>query len=256
MPTAAPVATGSVPPSSISPSTQDTGKFCATAPFPPTKSSWSYSGKMVHMKDPPKSHRRNWTFRVIVVLFLALILGFLGWSCWVYVQIEDYAGLDQAAPSDAIGVLGAAEYDGQPSPVFRARLDHAHELYNRGIAPLIIVLGGTGGDEYSEGAVGRDYLMSLGIPESAIIAETESQNTEEQAHRIAVIARANGLRRLVVVSDGTHLFRIHEICAADGLDVLTSPRTRVSFGGGTAESERLAHEILSYTGWRLHLHLP
>ena len=71
--------------------------------------------------------------------------------------------------------------------------------------------------------MGRDYLMSLGIPESAIIAETQSRNTEEQAHRIAVIARTNSLRRLVVVSDGTHLFRIHEICAADGLDVLTSP---------------------------------
>jgi uncharacterized SAM-binding protein YcdF (DUF218 family) len=97
--------------------------------------------------------------------------------------------------------------------------------------------------------------MSLGIPESAIIAETESRNTEEQAHRIAVIARANNLRRLVVVSDGTHLFRIHEICAADGLNVFTSPRTRVSIGGGTAESERIAHEILSYTAWRLHLHL-
>ena len=212
--------------------------------------------EMVDMKDLPKPHRRNWSLRLMVVLCLILTLGFLGWSCWVYVQIEDYAGLDQAAPSDAIAVLGAAEYDGQPSPVFRARLDHAHDLYSRGIAPLIIVLGGTGGDEHSEGAVGRDYLANLGISESAIIAETHSQNTEEQAHRIAVIARTNGLRRLVVVSDGTHLFRIHEICAADGLDVLTSPRTRVSFGGSTAESERLAHEILSYTGWRLHLHLP
>ena len=211
---------------------------------------------MVHMKGLPKPNRRNWTFRVIVVLFLASILGFLGWSCWVYVQIENYAGLDQAAPSDAIGVLGAAEYDGRPSPVFRARLDHARELYNRGIAPLIITLGGTSGDEYSEGAVGREYLMSMGIPESAIIAETESRNTDEQAHLIAVIARANGLRRLVVVSDGTHLFRIHEICAADGLDVLTSPRTRVSVGGGTAEAERIAHEILTYTAWRLHLYLP
>jgi len=144
---------------------------------------------------------------------------------------------------------------------FKARLDHAHELYKRGIAPLIITLGGTStlagasGADLSEGAVGRDYLISLGVPESAIIAETESRDTEEQAHRIAVIARTNGLRRLVVVSDGTHLFRIHEICTADGLDVLTSPRTRISVGGGTAEAERIAHEILSYTAWRLKLHL-
>ena len=120
----------------------------------------------------------------------------------------------QAAPSDAIGVFGAAEYDGRPSPVYRARLDHALELYSHGIAPLIITLGGNGGDQYNEGAVGREYLMGMGVPESAIIAETESRNTEESARRIAVIARANGLRRLVIVSDGTHLFRIHEICAA------------------------------------------
>jgi uncharacterized SAM-binding protein YcdF (DUF218 family) len=208
---------------------------------------------IVHMNRPPKSKLRNWTFRATVVLFLALILGLLGWSCWVYVQIENYAGIDQTAPSDAICVLGAAEYDGTPSPVFRARLDHARELYDRGIAPLIITLGGTNKDEFSEGAVGRDYLMSLGIPESAIIAETESRNTEEQAHRIAIIARANNLRSLIVVSDGTHLFRIHEICAADGLNVLTSPRTRVSIGGGAAEAVRIAHEILSYTAWRLRL---
>jgi uncharacterized SAM-binding protein YcdF (DUF218 family) len=96
--------------------------------------------------------------------------------------------------------------------------------------------------------------MAKGVPESAIIAETQSHNTEESARRIAVIARANNIRKLVVVSDGTHLFRIHEICAADGLDVLTSPRTRVSIQGGEQETSRIAHEILSYTAWRLHLH--
>jgi uncharacterized SAM-binding protein YcdF (DUF218 family) len=69
-----------------------------------------------------------------------------------------------------------------------------------------------------------------------------------------VIARANGMRRLVVVSDGTHLFRIHAICAANGLDVLTSPRPRVTIAGGSVEFERIAHEILSYTAWRMHLH--
>ena len=209
---------------------------------------------MMHMEDPAKPKHRNWTLRIALLLLLALIIGFAGWCCWVYVQIENFAALDQAAPSDAIGVLGAAEYDGRPSPVFRSRLDHAKELYSRGIAPLIITLGGTGGDEYSEGAVGREYLMSLGVPASAIIAETESRTTEESARRIAVIARANGMRRLVVVSDGTHLFRIHAICSADGLDVLTSPRPRATIAGGSQEFERIAHEILSYTAWRMHLH--
>ncbi len=180
-------------------------------------------------------------------------IGIAGWCRWVYVQIERYASEDMAAPADAIVVFGAAEYDGHPSPVFRSRLDHAESLYSRGIAPLIITLGGGGGDQYSEGAVGREYLIGAGVPASDIIAETESKDTEESSRRVAVIARANGLRRLVVVSDATHLFRIHEICSANGLDVLTSPRPRVQIEGNAGETQRVVHEIVTYTAWRLHL---
>lgn len=206
------------------------------------------------MKAQASSESRKWILRSVLLVFLALAVGILVWCRWVYVQIGRYAGQDQAAPADAIAVFGAAEYDGRPSPVYRARLDHAEALYNRGIAPLIITLGGDGGDQFSEGGVGREYLMGEGIPESAIIAETESRSTEESARRIAVIARTNGLRRLVVVSDATHLFRIHEICAADGLNVLTSPRSRVPIEGSTPETEPIVHEMLSYTLWRLELH--
>jgi vancomycin permeability regulator SanA len=206
------------------------------------------------MKCSTTSNRRNWALRAVLVLLLLCALCAFGWCRWVYVQIERYAAEDHAAPADAIGVFGAAEYDGRPSPVYRARLDHALALYHHGIAPLIITLGGNGGDQYNEGAVGLEYLVGMGVPESAIIAETESRNTEESARRIAVIARANGLLRLVIVSDGTHLFRIHEICAAEGLDVLTSPRPRVAIEGGSQEFERIEHEMLSYTAWRLHLH--
>jgi uncharacterized SAM-binding protein YcdF (DUF218 family) len=188
------------------------------------------------------------------LIFLGVVLGGFAWCWWVYAQIGRYAVLDQAVPSDAIGVFGAAEYDGRPSPVFRARLDHARNLYDRGIAPLIITLGGDGGDDHSEGAVGREYLMGTGVPESAIIAETQSRSTSESARRIAVIARTNGLHRLVVVSDGTHMFRIHSICAADGLNVLISPRP--SSAAETADApdwDAMTHEILTYTLWRLHL---
>jgi uncharacterized SAM-binding protein YcdF (DUF218 family) len=187
-------------------------------------------------------------------ILLAALTGACAWSRWVYVQIERYAAIDMAAPVDAIAVFGAAEYDGKPSPVYRARLDHALALYHRGIAPLVITLGGPGGDHYTEGAVGREYLMGAGVPEEAIIAETQSRTTEDSARRIAVIAHANHLKKLVIVSDANHLFRIHSICAADGLDVLTSPRPRVAIEGGTQESGALFHEILSYTLWRLHLH--
>ncbi len=102
--------------------------------------------------------------------------------------------------------------------------------------------------------MGEEYLISKGVPEADIIAETESRNTEESARRIAVIARVNGLHRLVVVSDDTHMFRIHAICAAEGLDVLTSPRPRPRVEDKTLEAERIAHEILSYTFWRMHLY--
>ena len=197
---------------------------------------------------------RKWVLRTAAFLILALVIGSAFWCHWVYSQIEVYAARDEAAPADAICIFGAAEYDGRPSPVFRARLDHALELYRRGIAPILIPLGGNGGDQYNEGTVGRDYLISKGVSEQDIIAETESRNTEESARRIAVIAQANGFRRLVIVSDGTHLFRIHAICAADGLDVLTSPRPRPQVEDRKLNAERLVHEILSYTLWRMHLH--
>lgn len=194
--------------------------------------------------------------RVIAVLAVLVVLALSGvlWCRWVYRQIEIYAMRDEAAPADAIVVFGAAEYDGKPSPVLRARLDHALSLYRRGIAPLMITSGGAAeGDRFSEGSVGVAYLRGAGVPEHATIAETQSRNTLDSARQVAVIARANGLKRLVIVSDGTHLFRIHAICASEGLDVLTSPRPRVPVEGGVGEGQRMAREILSYTLWRLHL---
>lgn len=191
----------------------------------------------------------RWSLIALAVLAIIAVI----WIRWVYGQIEWYASRDMAIPSDAIAVFGAAEYDGHPSPVFRARLDHAESLYSRGIAPLIVTLGGDGGDQFSEGRVGEEYLVGAGVPDSDIIAETESTSTDESVRRLAVIARTNDLQRIVVVSDATHLFRIHQICAANGLNVFTSPRSRVPIEGPSGERERIQHEILSYTLWRLHL---
>jgi len=199
--------------------------------------------------------RRRWRwlkFSLLVLVGIVLVVAL--WCRWVYVQVERYAGLDQAAPADAIVVFGAAEYDGRPSPVFRARLDHARVLYERGIAPLILTLGGSeSGDEHSEGEVGRDYLIGGGVPDAAIIAETHSRSTSQSANRIAVIARANNLRKLVIVSDGTHMFRIHAICAANGLNVLSSPRPHTGLESPLQDKDAIWHEILTYTLWKLHL---
>lgn len=199
------------------------------------------------VKGGSRARPPHWAGWAAAAVVLAAVL----WAGWVDSQIRYYMARDEARPSDAIAVFGAAEYDGRPSPVLRARLDHGLALYQQGIAPLIITLGGGGpADLHSEGGVGRDYLMAHGVPQSAIIAETESSNTEQSVRRLAVIARANHLRRIVVVSDGTHLFRVHALCSSMGLDVLTSPRSQarpLPFG---MRAKRLTHEILSYTFWR------
>jgi uncharacterized SAM-binding protein YcdF (DUF218 family) len=193
--------------------------------------------------------------RLLILLAGLLATGVVAWVLWVNGQIQYYAQLDEARPADAIAIFGAAEYDGHPSPVFRARLDHGLALYRQGIAPMVITLGGGAEeDSHSEGGVGHDYLLAHGIPESQVIAETESSDTKESAERLAVIARANHLQRIVVVSDGTHLFRIHALCGEEGLDVYTSPRPPGKPISRWQATQRLWHEIASYTAWRLHMH--
>jgi uncharacterized SAM-binding protein YcdF (DUF218 family) len=201
--------------------------------------------------------RRTGPARVRLLLWAAtaVVAGAIVWVLWVNGQIRYYARRDEARPADAIAIFGAAEYDGRPSPVLRARLDHALELYRRGLAPLMITLGGGDpADLHSEGGVGHDYLLAHGVPEKAIIAETQSDNTEESAERLAVIARTNWFKNIVVVSDGTHLFRIHAICAEDGLQVYTSPRPPGRAIPKEQRMKRLMHEIVSYTAWRMHMH--
>src|SRR5436309_5600650 len=109
-----------------------------------------------------------------------LVLTPVCYAAAIYWRIVNQSGHDESRAADAIVVFGAAEYDGRPSPVFRARLDHTRILYERGIAPLIVTLGGSeSGDAHSEGEVGRDYLIGGGVPDSAIIAETHSRSTSE-----------------------------------------------------------------------------
>lgn len=186
-----------------------------------------------------------------VVLAVALV-----WSIYVYQQISAVADHDEAVQADAIAVFGAAEYSGRPSPVFHARLDHAVDLYQKQIAPYVITLGG-GSDKDSgntEGGVGRDYLLARGVPFADILAETRSIDTEQQVHRLAAIAKEHEFRHIVVVSDGTHLFRIRELCVDAGLDVYTSPRPTLGHISNYELFLRYLHEILSYTSLELDLH--
>jgi uncharacterized SAM-binding protein YcdF (DUF218 family) len=185
-----------------------------------------------------------------IVLLVALV-----WFGWLYFLIKGAAGRDEARPADAIAVFGAAEYSGRPSPVLHARLDHAVDLYRKGIAPLVITLGG-GSDKDSgmtEGGVGRDYLLAKGIPFDRIVAETTSVDTEQQVTRLAEIAARRGLKHIVVVSDGTHMLRVKRLCADAGLDVYSSPRQALGHIDDYDLARRYFHEMLSYTSLRLHL---
>jgi uncharacterized SAM-binding protein YcdF (DUF218 family) len=205
---------------------------------------------IAEVKPKRRVHWLRW-----LVLLLFLIVG--GWFGWVYLQISQTAHIDNAQTADAIAVFGAAEYSGRPSPVLHARLDKAVSLYNRGLAPVIVTLGG-GSDKDSgktEGGVGRDYLLANGVPFEKIIAETQSIDTEQQVQRLAAIAGREHFSRIIVVSDGTHLFRIELLCRRAGLTVYTSPRAPLGHIDDLDAAQRMFHEMISYTALRFDLHI-
>src|SRR6201987_1175882 len=151
---------------------------------------------------------------------VALVLSFLGFLAGTSLRIVREADRQDLHKADAIVVFGAAEYSGRPSPVLRARLDHAYDLFRQGLAPVVIATGGSGADpSYSEGGVSRDYLMRRGIPEPKLIAETQGADTAQSAHRVAVIMRANGMHSCLAVSDEYHVFRTKELLENQGLQV-------------------------------------
>ncbi|HUR95747.1 MAG TPA: YdcF family protein [Gemmatimonadales bacterium] len=131
---------------------------------------------------------------------------------------------DQRQPVDAIIVLGAAQYNGRPSPVLRARLDHALALYRDGQSPVVIVTGGIGrGDTTSEAVVGRRYLMAHGVPGDAVVAQSEGRNTRASMNAVTRWLRSRGLRRVLLVSDPFHMFRLRLEARRTSLEAYTSP---------------------------------
>ncbi len=195
---------------------------------------------------------RRTLIKLVLTLVALAIMGSYTYS--TYRQIEAQAGRDEARPADAIVVFGAAEYAGRPSPVYRARLDHAKSLFEKNLAPLVITTGGHGPDPvYNEGGVGRDYLVKSGLPETQVVAETQSDDTADSARRVATILRANGLTTCIAVSDGYHIHRIKQMLQREGINVYGSPRpvTRPL----SASQMRMVYlrEALSLTLWRLRL---
>jgi uncharacterized SAM-binding protein YcdF (DUF218 family) len=162
--------------------------------------------------------------RAVALLTLLLALGWLASLAGVLI----WSRRDEAREADAIIVLGAAQYVGRPSPVLRARLDHAVALWKRGLAPRLVLTGGTGvGDTLSEADVSRRYAMKQGVPASAIMLENEGQTTSESLRAVATYLRAGDDTTVILVSDPFHMLRLSVLARQMGLVPYTSP-TRTS----------------------------
>ncbi len=160
--------------------------------------------------------------------------------------------LQELHPADAIVVFGAAEYSGRPSPVYRARLDHAFDLFQQGLAPMVITTGGAALDpRYNEGGVGHDYLMHRGIPDASLIEETQGSDTAQSAKRIGVILRTNNMHTCIAVSDAYHVFRIRKMLEHEGIRVYVAPRPDSVPHGWLARTQAVLREAVSYLLWTL-----
>ena len=155
----------------------------------------------------------KWFITVVVAGWLASLAGvvLLGWR-------------DNPAAADAIVVLGAAQYDGRPSPVLRARLDHAVALYKRGLSRRLVLTGGRGtGDTTTEAAVGHAYVVRQGVPTSAVITEDRGRSTEESLAGVRRLMTEHKLKSAVLVSDPFHMLRLRILAWQFGMDVRLSP---------------------------------
>ena len=193
-------------------------------------------------------------WRLCLRLIVMAVIGAILFFAFTSLRIVRDSHKQEVEKADAIIVFGAAEYAGKPSPVYRARLDHAFDLFRRGIAPVVITTGGAGGDpDYSEGGVGRDYLVRRGIPERNMIAETLGSDTAHSAERVGVIMRANGMRSGIAVSDEYHVFRIRKLLEDQGIRVYVAPRPGSKPRGEWARLRAVLRESTSYLLWQLHI---
>ena len=171
----------------------------------------------------------------------------------LYEAIRMQAARNEARPADAIAVFGAAQYNGAPSPVFKARLDHAFDLEEHHLAPLVITTGGSGGDpRHTEGAVGRDYLIQRGVAVEKILSETQSETTYESVQAVARMLRERHARTCVAVSDGFHLYRIKLMFRALDINAYGSPAPSSPIEADSFQ--RTVHslrEMLIVTLWHL-----
>jgi uncharacterized SAM-binding protein YcdF (DUF218 family) len=185
---------------------------------------------------------------------LVVLLLLLAYPAWLAFRIWQQSRRDELAPADAIVVLGAAQYDGRPSAVFRARLDHALYLYHEGFAATIIVTGGKQpGDRFTEAEAGRDYLSTQGVPEDAIVMESKGRTTLESLRAVADLAPDAGIKSILLVSDPLHSARVKRMATDLGFErALASPASYVELNRSRLTKAReLVREVASLLAYEL-----
>jgi uncharacterized SAM-binding protein YcdF (DUF218 family) len=195
-------------------------------------------------------------FRIAGMLALAALAFTIVAALTLGVLIKRQAGRDEARPSDAIVVLGAAQWDGKPSPVLQARLDHAFDLYAAGFAPKVIVTGGVGvGDNYSEGEVARQYLLRKGVPTTAVLTENRGRTSYESMEGAALLMQRSGWHSALLVSDPFHMYRLKRMATDLGVQAATSPtRTSPILPGSDEERRYMLREVASLADYLLFRH--
>lgn len=192
-------------------------------------------------RRPPRPPARQ-VWRWLRWAALAVVAALVAYVVVTFVQVWLASRRDEARPADAIVVLGAAQYDCRPSPVLTRRLDHAHDLYRRGIAPRIVVTGGKrDGDRCTEAQSSADYLRRRGVPDEDLLLEVHGRNSWESLAATAVILHERDLTRAVLVTDGYHALRVRAIADQLGLEASVSPSRRGgSFGQLVEETGAVA----------------
>lgn len=190
---------------------------------------------------------RRWLVRATSAV-VALALAYVAVTA---AQVWWASRRDERGPAGAIIVLGAAQYDGVPSPIFSARLDHGLALWQEGAAPVLVVTGGgRPGDQRTESSAAADYLIARGVPDQAILREVDARNTWESLLAVSRILDDRGIARVVLVSDPTHALRTDLIAADVGLDADVSP-TRTSPASTTTALRSGARETAAVALGRL-----
>ena len=181
----------------------------------------------------------------LLQVVLGVILSSLVLMAYTAVQINAQGEADERRPADAIVVLGAAQFNGVPSDVFRARLEHAVALWKEGIAPYLVVTGGKlPADRTTEAAAAREWAVAHGVPGAAILAEDRGRTTLESLENVRVIFREQGLGSAVFVSDETHMLRVLRMASDMGIEAWGSPtRTSPADRDESRRRRSMLHEL-------------